>query len=225
LTYDADGRTTLFQDPSGRLTTYSYDSDSRKTMDRLPSGITNEYAYDAAGQTLGIDGTTSASSTVNSFSFTYDGNGNRVSVRDYCRDSYTTYSYDAKDRVTREQFAGPDTHDFAYAYDGNDNLLYSGEKATTFTLDAAGRIVTSVDLSGLTTFGYDANGNNTGVVQYDGLNLEMSYNMENRLTVYASGTTVATFTYSGNGLKTSESEGSVTTTLVWDGDDYLQGRS
>ncbi len=41
--------------------------------------------------------------------------------------------------------------------------MYSGEKATTFT--------------------FDANGNNTGVVQYDGMNLQMSYGKENRLVV------------------------------------------
>ena len=79
-----------------------------------------------------------------------------------------------------------------------------------------------MDLTGLTTFSYDANRNNTGVVQYDGLNLQMSYDKENRLTVYNTGTRV-TFTYSGDGLKRSESEGAVTTTLIWDGDDYLQG--
>jgi hypothetical protein len=57
------------------------------------------------------------------------------------------------------------------------------------------------------------------------LNVERAYGMENPLTVYDLGTTVATFTHRGNGLKRSGSEGAVTTTLVWGGDDYLQGRS
>jgi YD repeat-containing protein len=52
----------------------------------------------------------------------------------------------------------------------------------------------------------------------------MQYDKENRLTLHQQGSTLTTFTYSGNGLKRSETDSTGTTTMVWDGDEYLQGR-
>ena len=39
------------------------------------------------------------------------------------------------------------------------------------------------------------------------------------------GSNVVTYTYVADGLKRTEVTGNGTTTLVWDGSDYLQGRS
>ena len=47
-----------------------------------------------------------------------------------------------------------------------------------------------------------------------------AYDALNRVGVYE-GTTVATCTYYGDGLKRKEIVGGVTTTLVWDGAEYL----
>jgi len=53
----------------------------------------------------------------------------------------------------------------------------------------------------------------------------MTYEKENRLVTYlASGTSVS-YTYSGDSLKRSEWNAGTPTTLVWDGQDYLEGRS
>ena len=43
--------------------------------------------------------------------------------------------------------------------------------------------------------------------------------------IKANGRTVATYTYSGDGLKRQEFVNGVSTTIVWDGTNYLQGRS
>jgi hypothetical protein len=43
--------------------------------------------------------------------------------------------------------------------------------------------------------------------------------------VFASVNFVVTYTYSCDGLKRSEVSSGGTTTLVWDGSEYLQGRS
>jgi hypothetical protein len=53
----------------------------------------------------------------------------------------------------------------------------------------------------------------------------MSYYFENRLKRHESGASVATYLYSGDGLKRVEDVDGAYTTLVWDGQDYLQGRS
>ncbi len=47
---------------------------------------------------------------------------------------------------------------------------------------------------------------------------------ENRLTKHRNAGTITTYTYGVDGLKRSEKSGSSVTTLVWDGDDYLQAR-
>ncbi len=43
--------------------------------------------------------------------------------------------------------------------------------------------------------------------------------------MHKEGATVNTMTYDGDGLKRAEIAASGRTTLVWDGADYLQGRS
>ena len=45
------------------------------------------------------------------------------------------------------------------------------------------------------------------------------------MTVHKSGATLNTFTYQADSMKRAEKLGATTTTLIWDGSDYLQGRS
>jgi hypothetical protein len=78
--------------------------------------------------------------------------------------------------------------------------------------------------SALTTFGYDANGNLLLASQPSGI-VTMTYDVENRLVLYQYGRTAATYTYSGDGQKRMEMVDGVATTIVWDAQDYLQGRS
>lgn len=89
----------------------------------------------------------------------------------------------------------------------------------------------------LTTYSYDANGNLTLVVVASALaRTTMTYDMENRLSVHKSKavadltTKIATYLYDGDGLKRVEAvkdsaSPAATTTIVWDGDEYLQERS
>jgi len=53
----------------------------------------------------------------------------------------------------------------------------------------------------------------------------MAYDFENRLVSYLAPGESVTYTYSADGLKRLELVNGVATTLVWDGTNYLQGRS
>ena len=53
----------------------------------------------------------------------------------------------------------------------------------------------------------------------------LTYDKENRLSRHENGGTVSTYSYDGDGLKRAEIVAGAVTTLVWDGSDYLQGRS
>lgn len=49
----------------------------------------------------------------------------------------------------------------------------------------------------------------------------MACDKENRQISHTQGATVVTYTYSGDGLKRSEVSSGSTTTLVWDGSEYI----
>ena len=53
----------------------------------------------------------------------------------------------------------------------------------------------------------------------------MAYDKRIRLAVHQDGSSVATYTYDGDGLKRMELVDGVATTLIWDGDDYLGTKS
>lgn len=157
----------------------------------------------------------------------------------------TTWGYDSSDRLqylrsgslTRFTFSydnnsnlkttGSDAHIYDYAYDGNDNRTFASENGPqTFAYDAANRLTTSVDSSSVSTsYGYDTDGNLVEVAVDEELPVEMQYDEENRMIVHVDGLARTTFAYDGDGLKRSETTGSGRTTLIWDGGDYLQGRS
>lgn len=116
-----------------------------------------------------------------------------------------------------------------WAYDAAGNMVTITEFGPhSFTFDLAGRIVKGYSYNGsVITHTYDDNGN---LVNVDGYNEEgtgtviMAYDKENRLVNEMRNGTVATYTYSGDGLKRSSIVDGAVTTLVWDGSEYLQGR-
>ncbi|MBW7927086.1 MAG: hypothetical protein H3C58_03140 [Fimbriimonadaceae bacterium] len=79
---------------------------------------------------------------------------------------------------------------------------------------------------GFRTFAYAAAGRTSLEVAVDEeLPVEMQYDEENRMIVHVESLARTTYAYDGDGLKRSETTGSGRTTLIWDGADYLQGRS
>ena len=52
----------------------------------------------------------------------------------------------------------------------------------------------------------------------------MDYDKNNRMVIHKLGAAVSTNTYDGDGFKRTENDGTVTT-LIWDGMNYLQGRT
>lgn len=75
-----------------------------------------------------------------------------------------------------------------------------------------------------TNYTFDANGNQPVVSSPTDLTT-MSYDKENRMLTSTTGAARTTYSYGTNGMKASEQSGSSTTTLLWDGSEYLQGRS
>jgi YD repeat-containing protein len=77
---------------------------------------------------------------------------------------------------------------------------------TTFAYDLAGQLVTSVQGGYVTTYTYDANGNQTNQ-QLPWQKTTMSYDKENRMATFAEDATLNTYTYDSDGFKKVENVG------------------
>jgi YD repeat-containing protein len=220
--YDSVGNLAKFTDNANSVTTLQYDALSRNTTVIFGEGSKRTIKYDAVGQITAIAEQTSVGADLMRTSFTYDAVGNRKSAQ---RNTgmLSTYTMDAKNRLTKEETSIESAHTYDYSYNAVDDLLNSTESGSLvqFTVDAASRLITSVSGSVTTTYSFDLNGNMIGVQDSLG-QTTMVYDKENRLTLHQSPTgSVATYAYGLDGLKTTENVDGVLTTIVWDGSDYL----
>ncbi len=96
----------------------------------------------------------------------------------------------------------------------------------TYVFDAANRITTLQQGTTRTTFTYDNNGNPTEENAAGGRTTYV-YDSANRLTGVVLSTGVrSTYTYRGdNKRRTLQEAGGVLTTMLWDGEDYLMGKT
>jgi YD repeat-containing protein len=96
--YDALNQLTSITNNKGQVTSFTYDALGRRTsMTHANGGITS-YTYDAVSQLLGLAHQL-ATTTINSFAYTYDKVGNRKSKTS--RDGVHDYTYDTLNRLTQ----------------------------------------------------------------------------------------------------------------------------
>ena len=138
---------TLTQTQSGasKAIQYTYDQLDRLTDVRNPDGSKLHYVYDAAGQRTSQTQTT-PDGTSQETDYTYDANGNLISVT--ANGKTFTYTYDAASR--KQTRVDPNGNVTAYGYDSNGRLtswkVMQGAQANavvleqgTYTLNAAGQ--------------------------------------------------------------------------------------
>ena len=97
-----------------------------------------------------------------------------------------------------------------FAFDHKSNITSDGVNA--YTYDTNDKMLTSP--SG--TYTYDANGNLTSVS-----NKQYGYDLFNRLTSFSDGTTTASYTYNGDGQRTSKTVNGTTKYFVWHGENVV----
>ena len=91
-TYDNANRLSAIINGGGRTTTYSYDSAGRKVRVALPNGTYTTYTYDSSGRLINLTHKTSTNSVINSFNYTHDNVGNRLTKTEI--DTRYAYGYD-----------------------------------------------------------------------------------------------------------------------------------
>lgn len=214
-TFDADGNRTSLTDPNGNQTSFTYDSADRLVSQTQSSGgiitytynnrglraqMTNArgqvttYQYDDAGRLASF---TDPAGTV---SYTYDPNGNVLTVNDAVY-GVITRTYDALNRVTSYTDTQGNTIQYAYDPVGNlTTLTYPGGRQVHYTYDPANRLTSVTDWANrTTTYQYDQNNRLMKTTRPDGSVLTMIYDAAGQLLqqkdVDANGKVVAQYDY------------------------------
>ena len=174
-TYDANGNRKTMTDPDGGLTTYEYDANDRlislTNPDKLQTlfnydlagrllrqdnsnGTYTIYTYDTADRVLSIEHHKSNGDIFSSFAYTYDNNGNRLTMTDQ-DGGVNRYTYDGDNRLTKVEYANGDVEEYTFDGKGNRLSLKKNDELIEYTYDAADRIQSA----GNTTYKFDGNGN------------------------------------------------------------------
>ncbi len=202
FSYDAVGNMVGRTDENGQTTTYMYDTLNRRTATSYPDGTYIYNDYDNEGNLLQTLSTYGAGENVSylynqlnritsktvdygdfqkTISYTYDENGNRLTMTDPLGGT-TTYAYNALDRPA--SITDPSGDSTLYSYDTLGRRIrvqYSGSpQSTNYTYDNAGRFVTLEHFS---------NGNPLSSYQY------IYDNVGNILTLNESGVGNTSYTY------------------------------
>ncbi len=205
--YDGAGRTSSVTDWLSNTISFGYDVDGQRTSITRPNGVTSNYSYDAAGRVTLIDHSgINCQCTLQSFTSTYDAEGNRTSVTTAA--GTESYTLDALNRLTQVVYPNNDTVD--YTYDANGNRLtttLNGNQIATYSYNAADQLLSDGSIS----YSYDAAGNLTtaGANTY-------TWDWASRLSSATVNGTTESYAYDGDGVRVSSTVGGVTTPYVWD---------
>ena len=228
--------------------TYAYDDDSRPTAFGY-GDVTEQVTYDGHGRSSGttvkngsrtvlgtgyayrdVDSTyttTQVKSVTNSyggktanFNYTYDANGNILSVSG---DQTVTYEYDDLGQLVWEKNATAGKA-WNYTYDNGGNILSRTEYACSGSGTVSGSGTTTSYTYGDAEWGDLLTAYNGEAISYDGIGNPLSYrgwtmNWQGgrQLASMTKGSDTLSFAYNESGLRTSKTVNGVTHSYVWQG--------
>jgi RHS repeat-associated protein len=221
--YDSVGRLTSRVDPRGNIagcgcaashaTTFAYDGEDHLTSEIDPGLPAKSWAYDAAGNLKKV------TDQIGHFtSYGYDADERLSSVTAPDQTSVTGYDYDNVGNLAhRTDPNTPINHVTSYGYDNANRL-------TTITLPT---ITTPTTFTPIWTYGYDANGNQTSILDPNGATTTSRYDELNRLTSidYSDSTADVTYSYDPDSNRTQMVDGDGTVTYSYDNDNRLTSSS
>lgn len=245
--YDGDNNLASMTETVNGVTktySYTYDDDNRIISESI-GGVTVNYTYDGFGRLENRvvkqgntviqtstptysageapNTTTGQISSYNGLTYTYDDNGNILTVSDGT--NTTSYVYDTQNQLIRENNQAQGyTH--TWTYDNAGNILSRNEYAyttgvlgtptdtVTYTYGDSdwGDLLTAYDGKSIT---YDTIGN---PLAYDGWTFNWQHGRQ--LASMSKGNTTWTYTYDANGMRTMRSDGCAqgTYTYIYNGD-------
>lgn len=187
--YDDLGRLLSVTDPLSHPTSFEYDGIGNQVLKTDAESVVTKYEYDSANRLVAvvenfISGTPSDTETNVRTEYSYDANGNLLSIKN-ARNQYTYFTYDNLNRLITE--------------------IDPLNNTTTYVYDAAGNQVSKMDANGYTTFySYDAL-SRLDIVDNPGSDpdVEYTYNDAGRFEMITDGLGNTQWTYDGLGRITS----------------------
>ncbi len=236
-------------DPNNRITsvvvgdttvTYEYDAFSRLVERETKQGDatvkTETYTFVNWTDSNNVARTTSQiatyavtiGGTTTTLSYTYDQNGNILSISDGT--NVTSYVYDAANQLVRENNQA-EGYTHAWVYDDAGNIRFRKEYAYT-TVESLANVTPNK------TVAYDYNDETWGdlltsydnqQIEYDGIgnpeewgNRTFTWEKGRRLASLTEGTTTWAYTYDNDGMRTSRTNGTKTYTYTYNGSQLVQ---
>lgn len=166
---------------TGLTRTYFYDDVGNLVRLQKPNGSNEHYGYDWLNRLTAMS--YSAGPSTPAVTYTYDAQGNRLSMQDGT--GTTSYAYDESNQLTSVTYgaAGGQTVGYRYDRDGNRAILIYPPNAQplTYNRDKSGRVSQLVDwASRITSYGYRADGKLASSTQVNGTTLTRTYDMAGR---------------------------------------------
>jgi RHS repeat-associated protein len=221
--YDSNGRLTDVTDWLQHTTRFSYDADSNMTSQTYPNGVTANLRYDAADELTKITDAGLASGPW-IFGSGRDQEGQVTTATDRLPGMRHSYSYDDLNRLLSDTKAN--RTQTSWTYDNASQLTGISDTAqgtsSTLGYDAAGELTSLTALTNGSqtqnlTLSYNAEGDRTGSTDsVSGVSTTYGYNQANQLISYAKGSTTASYSYDGDGLRASKTVNGSSEGYVWD---------
>jgi RHS repeat-associated protein len=211
-TYDYDEAYQLVQvtDWEGQITAYDYDNAGRLTTTQLPNGVLTTNSYDAANRLISIIHK-KETTLLESFSYTLDPVGNRLSMTD--ADGTTSYTYDALDRLMTVSYPTGTPGTVSYTYDPMGNRLTMTEDSvvTAYVYDEADRLISKTKGTETTLYTWDDDGNL--LTKGD---QTFIWNKAGKLGAWTDGTNSSSYAYNGDGVRVSQTNNGTTIKYLQD---------
>jgi RHS repeat-associated protein len=243
MAYDTSGNMLMKVDALGRLSQWTYNNLNEPLTVTDPLGVTTANAYDANGNLTSVstpcpdcapsgtqltkyvygnssdpgDVTSMVDPASETWSYTYDAYGDKTSTTDPLGNTSTsTFNADGWLMTTVSPKGNVSGCGCAAQYTTTDSYIVPG----TTSIDEFGDVQTVTDpLGHVTTYGYDADRNQTSVKDADGKVTTYIYDLDNELTQthLADGTTTSTdYNPDGTILDQKNGEGNAIQTFGYD---------
>ena len=222
---DAGGRVTSITDWQSQLTEMTYtDFGSLDTISR-PNGVDSNFDFDTAGR-LDLVEHTDGSTLLARYGYALDANGNRTQVvtTGTAVTAHTeTYTYDDLDRILTASYGPSDSVSWTYDENGNRLTQTSGGLTTSYVYNELDWM-TETSGAFISATEYDDAGNRTGVCYTTSCTTPtdlFGYDWKSRTTSATVGGQSVEYAYTGDDIRATRTEGSTTTTYLWDREGLL----